>query len=273
MDRYSEVHKDREGRAEGPRRWAQRGRLVAVAVMVGLTAPVGVTAAAAEAGPAPAPAASASLTEAQVRGLQHMREEEKLARDVYRALGERWQVPIFARIAASEQRHMEAVGTLLDRYGLEDPAAGTEPGQFVSPDLQALYTDLVRDGTRSLTAALRVGGLVEEIDLIDLRRELAATDRADVRAVYENLSRGTRNHLRAFARQTEGQTGSPYEPQKLSRDDYGQIATMGVERGGGHGAGRGGRGRGACAGAGGCGGRGRGAGRACPVEAPGSSSS
>jgi hypothetical protein len=43
------------------------------------------------------------------------------ARDVYLALAELWDVRVFANIARSEQTHMDAVATLIDRYGLEDP--------------------------------------------------------------------------------------------------------------------------------------------------------
>ena len=34
-----------------------------------------------------------------------------------------WGLTIFSNIASSEQKHMDAIKTLLDRYGLDDPAA------------------------------------------------------------------------------------------------------------------------------------------------------
>ena len=58
------------------------------------------------------------LSADEKKGLLLMREEEKLARDVYMALYKQWRLPIFSNIAASEQRHMDAIRTLLDRYGL-----------------------------------------------------------------------------------------------------------------------------------------------------------
>ena len=129
-----------------------------------------------------------------------MREEEKLARDVYNAFYDRYGLRVFSNIAASEQAHMNAVLTLLNRYGLADPAA-TTPGVFNNADLQALYDDLIAQGNQSLTEALRAGVLIEETDIADLQDGLALTTHADLRAVYANLLRASQNHLRAFSRQ------------------------------------------------------------------------
>jgi len=57
------------------------------------------------------------LSESEMQGLILMREEEKLARDVYTTLGEKWDLNIFINIAGSEQTHTDAVKYLLDRYG------------------------------------------------------------------------------------------------------------------------------------------------------------
>ena len=53
-----------------------------------------------------------------------MREEEKLARDVYLTLYDAWRLAPFANISVSEQKHMNAMLLLLRKYGLPDPAAG-----------------------------------------------------------------------------------------------------------------------------------------------------
>ena len=129
-----------------------------------------------------------------------MREEEKLARDVYNAFYDRYGLRVFSNIAASEQAHMDAVLTLLNRYGLADPAAAA-PGVFNNDDLQALYDDLIDQGNASLTAALQAAVLIEETDIADLQDGLALTSHADLRAVYNNLLRASQNHLRAFSRQ------------------------------------------------------------------------
>jgi hypothetical protein len=124
------------------------------------------------------PTASGDLSEAEVSALVYMREEEKLAHDVYMTLYATWGLPIFQNISVSEQAHTAAVKTLIERYGLQDPAQATV-GAFTNPDLQALYNELVARGSQSLSEALKVGAAIEEIDILDLQERLAETDHAD----------------------------------------------------------------------------------------------
>jgi hypothetical protein len=175
------------------------------------------------------------LTADEVEGILYMREEEKLAHDVYLELYQVWGLPIFQNIASSEATHTEAVRSLIERYALQDPALGQEPGQFTNDALQALYDELIQQGSQSLESALRVGAAIEEIDLLDLDERLAETDKADIRMVYENLAKGSRNHLRSFVSNLERQTGQTYEPLYLSQSTYDAIIQAEVERGRGRG--------------------------------------
>ncbi len=140
-------------------------------------------------------ARAVTLTDGEESWLIYMREEEKLARDVYQALFARWGLPVFSNIAASEQRHMDAIKTLLDRYGLADPAAGKAPGEFRNQDLQELYGILIERGDESTIEALRVGVEIEETDIDDLTAAIAAARRRDIKTVYTNLMNGSLNLL------------------------------------------------------------------------------
>ncbi len=185
------------------------------------------------------------LSDEEAEGLLYMREEEKLARDVYLTLGEQWDVQVFQNIARSEQMHMDAIATLLDRYDLEDPAAGKDVGEFTNPDLQALYEQLVAQGSESLADALKVGAAIEEIDILDLKDYIAKTDNADIQEVYEHLMAGSENHLRAFVGTLENTTGETYQPQYLDETTYNAIINSTGGPGNGHGRGHGhGHGRG-----------------------------
>lgn len=200
------------------------------------------------------PAADPSgVSPEEADALAYMREEEKLAHDVYLTLYDQWGIAVFQNIAASEQTHTTAVQALLDRYGLADPAS-SQVGVFTNPDLQALYDQLVAQGSQSLTEALKVGGAIEEIDILDLRTRLVQTDNLDILQVFNNLAKGSENHLRAFSRVFNTQTGEAYQPQYLSQADYQSILTTGAsgsangqgnggQRNGGRGAGSGGGGR------------------------------
>ncbi len=131
--------------------------------------------------------------------LLYLIEEEKLAHDVYTVLGDLWGGNVFANIAASEISHQDAVATLLVEYDLADPRSD-EIGVFSDPDLQALYDQLVADGSQSRAAAIDVGILIEQTDIADLTRALdGAAD--DVAVVLERLLAGSQNHLAAFERQ------------------------------------------------------------------------
>ena len=172
------------------------------------------------------------LTEVEAEGLIFMREEEKLARDVYLTLYDQWDIPIFQNIARSEQTHTDAIKNLLDTYGLVDPMVNDKIGVFINPDLQALNDQLVAQGSQSLSDALKVGIAIEEIDILDLEKYIAQTDHADIQLVYENLLKGSRNHLRAFVSTLQRQTGETYQPQYLSQDVYDAIVGSAIERGG-----------------------------------------
>lgn len=175
--------------------------------------------------------------------------EEKLARDVYRALGRRHALPIFERIAEAEQRHLDAVSRQLDS-ATHDALHAMPEGRFGAPAVDALYAELVTRGERSELAAIEVGLLIEEMDLADL----AAVEGALPAHVHANLARGSRNHLRAFHAQLESRGGT-YVAQHLSQEELLAIARSPHERGGGRGMG-GGRGAGGGRGMGPGGGRG-----------------
>lgn len=167
-----------------------------------------------------------------------MREEEKLARDVYRTLGERWNQVVFQHIAQAEVAHMQAVKGLMERYKVDDPVAvtGDERGRFVHQPFQKLYDSLVTTGSASLVGALRAGAFLEERDLQDLYEAQKATEASDVKTLYANLVRASEQHLRAFTRNL-AREGESYEPSILSKDDYQRI--MGAKgRGGGMGPAR-----------------------------------
>ncbi len=182
-----------------------------------------------------------ALSEGEIAGLLFMREEEKLARDVYLTLYETWGLPIFNNIAASEQSHTDAVKVILSRYDLPDPVDDDELGVFVNSDLQALYDELVVQGRQSLVEALRVGAAIEEIDILDLEQRLAQTDESAIESGYENLLKGSHNHLRAFVAQLEAQSGEAYLPQYLPVSEYEAIVLASAGQGGR--GGRGGNGR------------------------------
>lgn len=162
--------------------------------------------------------------------LAYMREEEKFSRDLYLRLAEAWDTAPFDFIANAEQSHMDAVLRLLRKYRLVDPAAGNLVGEFTDPELQALYTALLQRGLSSPLEALKVGGLVEEVDLLDLEVSASRTVKTDMLTMYANLACGSRNHLRAFAASIRAVTGQAYVAQSMSQATVDAILAQSWER-------------------------------------------
>ncbi|WP_456408734.1 DUF2202 domain-containing protein [Caldithrix abyssi] len=168
---------------------------------------------------------SDSLSQSELNGLIFMREEEKLARDVYIVLLQTWGQRIFNNISRSEQTHMDAIKILLKKYKVSDPVTTDSVGVFTNQTLQKLFNELTARGKTSLAEALKVGALIEEIDILDLQKELQAIKgNDDLRYVYENLKRGSENHLRAFVRNLQ-RLGIQYSPVKLSNEEFTAIVT------------------------------------------------
>ena len=143
-----------------------------------------------------------ALSDAEIEGLLLMREEEKLARDVYLYLADYWNHRVFSNIARSEQAHMDQVALLLEAYKLDDPMV-TDPefGEFTNIVLSGLYNDLTAQGTISLEEAMAVGVAIEVLDIDDLENLIADTNEEAILMVYENLLNGSEKHLSAFQRQ------------------------------------------------------------------------
>lgn len=173
-----------------------------------------------------------SLSTDEISALKFMREEEKLAHDVYAALYSRWGANVFYQISLSETTHTEAILALLTKYGIADPAATTAPGEFEDADLQALYNTLMTMGKVSLIEGLKVGALIEETDIHDIHEKMEITNEANILTVYSSLLCGSGNHLRAFNAQLLAQ-GVTYVPQVITQAEWDTIANAASETCGG----------------------------------------
>jgi hypothetical protein len=187
-----------------------------------------------------------ALDATEAAGLSYMREEEKLAHDVYAKLHAKWGLHIFGNISKSEERHTGMIKLFLDRYELPDPAANNPTGVFQNEALQILHNDLIRQGESSLKAALKVGATIEDLDIHDLEKAAAATDNEDLKLVYGNLQRASENHMHNFVGQLES-AGESYTAQYVSPATLSGILASPKQLGMGYGVrgnGQGGMGRG-----------------------------
>lgn len=170
--------------------------------------------------PAALVTAGDTLSSVDTAALVFMVNEEKLAHDLYVELGDAWDLRVFENISSAEQQHMDAVRSLLDAYGAEDPTAGLAAGEFSDPALQDLYDTLLAEGLESSTQALAVGALVEETDIEDLRDR--ATNNDAIATVFASLESGSENHLNAFVKNLS-RAGVDYEAQILSDSEVASL--------------------------------------------------
>ncbi|MBT8340261.1 MAG: DUF2202 domain-containing protein [Desulfatitalea sp.] len=181
-----------------------------------------------------------------------MREEEKLARDVYLSLSSIYpESEVFANIGEfSEQTHTDTVRDMLAVYDIEDPNpdANNLPdsiGVFTGADYGWYFTEkfqsLVAWGTQSLLDAWYVGAFIEELDMIDIIEcpkvivetdnginanecGMTYTDEVNLKTMYQHLVAGSENHLRAYVKNIEGVIGEGnYEAQVLSQEQVDAI--------------------------------------------------
>jgi len=156
------------------------------------------------------------------RTLTYLREEEKLALDVYTALGKTYNSRIFQNIARAEQSHTDSIKALLIEFKLPDPAATSKPGEFKEQDLQKLYNSLTTKGNKSLNNALTVGATIEDKDIFDLNVAIKETQNPKLLTTMNELLRGSKNHMRAFYRQLKNRSIT-YKPQFIKQSELDEI--------------------------------------------------
>ncbi len=191
--------------------------------------------------------AQAALDFNEETHLVFMREEEKLARDVYVSMGLRYpDSVVFGQVDDSEQRHTDAVKQALAGYGVKDPNTNDNTGVYTGSEYGGYFTEkyayLVDRGSVSELDALYVGAFIEELDMLDIRRCPAViveqnngvdsaeqcgrdyTDQPDIINLYDSLLKGSKSHLRGYVRAIEaiiGQGG--YQAQVLSQEEVDAI--------------------------------------------------
>ncbi len=189
----------------------------------------------------------ALLDTGEVQHLVFMREEEKLARDVYLTLGAKYpNLNVFGNIAKSEERHTCAVCDKLEQYGIEDPVDADNIGVFSGVEYGAYFSEkfqlLVDRGEMSELEALYVGAYIEELDMIDIVQcpkaiidadngldspddcGLEYTENDEIVNTLTSLLEGSKDHLRAFVKLIESRIGEGnYQAQILDSVQVDEI--------------------------------------------------
>ena len=206
---------------------------------------------------------STPLDATEAAHLTFMREEEKLARDVYLKFAEWYpEQSVFSNIATtSEQTHTDTMRDRLAFYNIEDPnpetnnlpdSIGVFTGEEWSDYFDYRYAQLTEWGGQSELDALHAGALIEELDMHDIADcpsimhdpeayedvfdseveyveypdpcGLTYTDETGLINAYSSLIDGSENHLRAYVGQIEAVNGyCSYEAQYLDQEEVDAI--------------------------------------------------
>jgi hypothetical protein len=126
-----------------------------------------------------------------------MREEEKMARDVYTYFYAKYKLPVFLNVSKSENAHMSAVLRLITGFQITDNSTN-DAGVYVNASLTVLYKQLIALGDISLIDALKASVLIEQTDISDLQKELLVVENVSVKTVYTNIMAGSNAHLKAY---------------------------------------------------------------------------
>jgi hypothetical protein len=161
------------------------------------------------------------LTEVEKNDLLFLREEEKLARDIYIYGYNKYQNTVFNSISQSEQKHMDNVLSILNQYDIPDPAS-TQIGVFNNAALQSLYNQLKSQVDISAPESLKVGATIEELDINDIDDFIANTSNSKILNMYDKLNCGSKNHIRSFTDQLKA-VGITFVPQFITLEEYNTI--------------------------------------------------
>jgi hypothetical protein len=147
--------------------------------------------------PVPVCAITGTVTDTEASGLLFMREEEKMARDVYAYLYDKYKLMVFKNITKSENQHMSSVLRLITGFNIPDNSSDN-PGEFTDSQINELYQQLIKMGDISEIEALKVGVLIEQTDIADLEEQLKIIENSSIKTVYTNLLAGSNAHMKAF---------------------------------------------------------------------------
>ncbi len=155
-----------------------------------------------------------NLTDEQKYAIAYMWNDEKMAHDLYLALYDIFPNKTLYNIATkAETTHKSIVENLAKTYDInitnyqngygehysQEDLDKYGAGEFFIPAVQQTYDTLYNQGSKSEIDALKVGCMVEVVDVDDLDKYLdVVKDKPDITSAFENLRSGSYNHYWAF---------------------------------------------------------------------------
>jgi hypothetical protein len=180
------------------------------------------------AGVTPAFDSTADLTADEIEFIFAVREDEKVARDMYFSFFGKFGLKPFENIGKAEDNHIKATEKLFDYYEIDYPTL-SENGKFEDAIRQKLYDSLLLKGTPELEA-FKVMALLEESNIVEYGEVLKTIVNPNIKIVIENLAMASANHFKAAIRQITA-LGGTYTPALMTQEQYRTVIAIGFEQG------------------------------------------
>ena len=180
------------------------------------------------AGVTPAFDSTADLTADEIEFIYAVREDEKVARDLYFSFFGTFGLKPFENIGKAEDNHIKATEKLFDYYEIDYPAL-SENGKFENAIRQKLFDSLLLKGTPELEA-FKVMAMLEESNIVEYGEVLKTIANPNIKIVIENLARASANHFKAAIRQITA-LGGTYTPAIMTQEQYEAVIATGFEQG------------------------------------------
>lgn len=169
------------------------------------------------------------LTADEIEFLFAMREDEKVAIDLYTAFATQYPTATqFSRIAAAEATHIAVAETVLGYYEVTYPALGAA-GVFADAERQAQYQELLAKAT-TLQAAFEAMATLEEENIAAYKAVEANITNANLKLIVSNMIKASSNHLKAAVRQLTA-LGVTYTPAYLDQATFYNIINSAFTQG------------------------------------------
>lgn len=162
------------------------------------------------------------LTECEIEGIVLVREERKLASDLFSELYDTWDFEIFKLISQSEQTYMDEIKELIDKFNIEDPVKDNSRGIFTSPYIKKLYSNLVEKGNKSAYESVRIAATLEDLSIKDLNDLLELSTKKEIITLYNSLRMASIGYIRAISKELK-KYDRRYQAQFLSNEELRAI--------------------------------------------------
>ncbi len=129
-----------------------------------------------------------TLSPREIDDMNYLIENEKLLRDYFNVMYNKYNLSLFQNVAKSEQSHLNFLAVKFLRYDLKNPTEEKPAGEYVNPELQQTYDIMIAKGETNIYAALLAGSSKVKEDVEDIPLMIDQFEgNADIVLIFSNI--------------------------------------------------------------------------------------